>query len=1165
LVGLYLPFLLYCDFYYIITHLSQELITLCTFYDAYCLSQKSEYTWKGRNGRIKFETLIMAIMDRRLRFGDVNPTKIDMWFNELFETGELIWIEQKNKAQEEVEAEIWGVFTDQDVSSPSSLSSNASPSSRLLSERSERRLKPLLECFERITTFTGVSDKIVLSNLQFLLIDKRALPDAVFSEENVRTLLGLVRIYLEGIPSKASPSPTPNLADSSSTQENITILGPNSKYANNSKERVRDGIVECVLKLFSRWCKASSSRWNRPTSAYLSKPMPADLLFDEVHEMGSSDSPSHSRSVLVLKHHVMTLLNDYILKILQSAPSNLTLTTKCFVQLAYSTIVLRSPEKEIPTQVFIHYMQYGPLNTLNRTLYWEMIDAVATLMRHLTSLDQFLELSSILMNGWNTIGSPFDTRPPFGVPLPPEAQHLPPVALFNHPTQLVVSSSHPSHAPSMSSLSSSSSSSSSSLPSFDQSSKPNSGDMNQPTSQTTKLDPAPEQQQQTQHHQQQSLFRGETRKRLPPLQHQRDIFSLFRIVSLWRRFDQGWSEAADDEIQALALTIQYCFVNGPPPAQTMALMAAMGVLDSLVQSKSLSSTYTITVFNNILTHATMRVALNDAEIRSDWRSWRQSVAMIVSSFDQSFPNIDDTLLLQIVTDVLLEDAMNVDYLFQSDPKPENMAEMMKRIESQKSSYLFRLIPLITRSLASLFNHTKNTALHDATMYKLHSYAVQLHHLWRLYQPKYRAMNSTLQQKQQQQQQNQKMAVFDHGGGIEKAAKLVLDKFFAAFVFIFDAILPSLSYKQITRAIEALGFLEFSSSRETEEGPYAELIEKLVDKFHSVRPNDNWIVSFLNLGIASIFGSSAKTTKENSLKLDKPSLIRIKQYFTVVQHTCAKYPYMLTRPIMEHRGLLSLLFWMLQNPYKAINRKAHQTFSYFFLQPHLLENEPYVGEKMHIQVSPTSANSVTLPVSQPPSPSSSSPNLPSSPTDPSNKYPSLDQKKKQKTKKRKTSFGSATSGTVVPGAIQYTPKSFSEEILPYYWRLTLDNYPEKTRSESILLNLSILLGGALPADSPLIPFVMESLMEKLSSLRLSKSASELTRIAMGLIGIIPLSTLPLFLHLLQEYVSQCPKRLQRFLCANLLESISKNLDYTRKEMCTNWYMNLIETLGFHSKL
>ena len=1257
-------------------------------------------------------------MDRRLRFGESPPSKVDMWFNELFETGELMWIDQKTKAQDEVEAEIWGIDSNTGTHSlsPSNMASFGPSSSRYLQERSERRLRPLMECFDRIRAFIEISDKIVLSNLEFLLLEKKSLSDAVMNEENVNLLLRLVRNYVESLPQKpavtqasstynandstspsssssssrsptaaataattatatetvtssssssssstsssSSSSPSAESSESSASDSHITSTSSattassglfevhpslSKVLTSDSKDAIRDAIVESVLKIFSRWCKSGSPRWNRPSAAYLIKPTASDFTpitisstsigadddssVDDVgggggggggvHVSGSSSSDFHpSRSVMTLKRYTMATLNEYILKLLQiSSPSNLALTTSCFAVMAASTIVLDPPEKDIPTQVFIHYVQFGPLSSLERPQYWEMLDSAATLMRHITSLDRFLELSSILLNSWNTMASPFAARPPFGVPLPHEAQHLPPNPLMNEPTQLRVVSPPPR----ISIM----------------------GIRPQP------LDP--------------NTYRGVPRKTLPSLQHQRDVFALFRMVALWRRFDQGWSEAADDEIHALALTIQYCFVNGTPQAQAMALMAAMGILDALVQSKSLTSAYTITVFNNILTHATMRVALNDIEIRNDWRVWRQSIAMIVSNFDQSFPNIRDTLLLQIVTDVLLEDALNVDYLFQADPKAEMMAETMKKIEAQKTGYIFRLIPLLSRSLSSLFTHTKDASLHDAIIYKLHSYAVRLHHLWRVYQPKYRAMHLSLQQQhlqqqQQQQQQssqkqqqketlipeklthlsaNQQQQLQQHQsnsqlppltsqmkialgqGGVEKAAKLVLEKIFSAFVHVFDLLLPALSYRQITRTIEALGFLEFAASKEVEEGPYADLLEKLVDRFHAVRPGDNWIVSFLNLGIASIFGGTSQTTKENSLKLDKPSLGRIKQYFTVVQHTCTKYPHILTRRVLEQLGLLSMLFWMLEHPYKVINRKAHQTFSHFFLQPELLENEPYRGpDKILLAVSQTAAIHnlpVAIPTAQPSndptSSNSGSGSVGSSSTSSSNSNStnlngggnmnlSRRNKKRKSSTRQKTSqppsqalsssSSSPSSSSTLSSQLsdphqshnndhelssqndlhvpmQYSPSSFTEEILPYYWKISLENFPEKTRGDSLLLNLTILLGGALHPDSPLIPFMLESLMEKLTSLRLSKHAAELTRLVMGLIAIIPLSVLPHLLSLIQEYISNCPKRLQRFLCATLLESISKNLDYSRKELLSNWYMHLVDSLGLHARL
>jgi hypothetical protein len=775
-----------------------------------------------------------------------------------------------------------------------------------------------------------------------------------------------------------------------------------------------------------------------------------------------------------------------------------------------------------------------------------------------------------------------------------EAQHLPPAPLFNQPTQLVVS--HPPKP--LTNLSS-------------HHNKP-------PHLNMQEVPPSPSETPSA--HSSPSLSQpgggfgsngngGVARKRLPSLLHQRDIFALFRQVSLWRRYDQGWSEAADDEIHALALTVQYVFLNGSRQAQVMSLMAGMGILEGLVQSKSLGSTYTLGIFNDMLTKATMSVAMNAPEIRSDWHYWRQSIATIVSNFDQSFPNIDDTLLLQIVTDVLLEDALNVDYLFNSEPTPENLAQMMRSIEAHKASYIFRLIPLFSRSLSNLFIHTKNQALHDAILFKLHSYAVRLHHMWRVYQPKYRSMNTTKasttstestgttnppQTEQQganrdaastpsttgssspsstQASQSQvssqsplpqdiirlQMATIAHGGSVEKAAKFILEKIFSAFVFIFDHILPVLPYKGITRSIEALGFIEFCASKEIEDGSYSSLLEKQVDRFHALRPQDNWILNFLNLGIASIFGGVSNMTRDMSLKLDKPSLGRIKQYLSVIQITCSKYPHVITRTILEQQGLLMLIFWMLENPYKAINRKAHQTMVMFFLQPNLLSNEKLIVDQTGHPIAPSSSASES-PSSGSTSSNTSSPSQ-TQPT-PANKHKNG---RSSASRKKSSSRTIPAAGALVPGSLQYIPTSFVEEIVPYYWRLTLECYPEKTKGESILIGASILLTSALSPDSPLLPYIIELLMDKLTSMRLSKSAAELTRIVLSLIAVVPHSCLPLLLSLLQEYVTQCPKRLQRFLCVTIQDSISKNSDYTRKELCTSWYLNLINSLSLHARL
>jgi len=342
-----------------------------------------------------------------------------------------------------------------------------------------------------------------------------------------------------------------------------------------------------------------------------------------------------------------------------------------------------------------------------------------------------------------------------------------------------------------------------------------------------------------------------------------------------------------------------------------------------------------------------------------------------------------------------------------------------------------------------------------------------------------------------------------------------------------------------------------------------LLEKLLDRFHAMRPADNWVSQFLNLGLMTLFGGPPHATRENALQLDKPSLIRVKQYLAVVQHTCAKYPNLFNRVLLEQRGLLALLFWMVECPYKTVNRKAHRTFTCFFLQKNLLLNEPYLGEGIQLmQPSNKGSKSTGNALNQ-----SADRHAALAPSAASSvdKNANEDLRKAMREKSQPNKKSKKTTPLPASELILYEPQTFTEEILPYYWKLTLETYPEKTRGDSILLNLTVLLGGALPPESPLIPFILVTLMKKLSSLRFSKTAAELTKIALGLIGVVPHSCLPALLQLLQDYVLQCPRGLQRLLCATLLDSIAKNQDYSRKEICTNWYMHLVNSLGFHSKL
>lgn len=1032
----------------------------------------------------------------------------------------MVWIENKKRATEKLEEKIWGAPSGESTSSSlisAAYSKIMTPSYRILNERSDRVVRPLTDSFTRIRTAIGVSLQTVLSNLQYLLQGGKALPDAVMTEEHINLLMELVRNYIDFSASAPAPSASDSAARSKLYEPvrsdfEMPAWLTEALVPPVSDRKLHEQIVSHVLQIFTLWSKAGSRRWEQTPSSLLVPPK-----VDENHPAEDDDGLADCTStmtVLLHKRVCLAILNEYILKVLQQAYRCPSLMTKCFVQLAHSTIVLRAPEKDIPTQVFIHYMQYGPLRDMGRDEYLEILNALSVLLRHVESLDQVLEVIAIALNSWNTVGLSMASRPIFSVPT--EAQHLPPTPLMNPSTQLIVST--------------------------------------QLTSPTSPLLSA--------------------RKSLPSLHNQYEMFDFFRRITLWRRWDQGWSEAADEETHAAALTIQYWFVNGTPQSQSISLMAAMGILEALVQSSSLTHPHTISVFYGMLTGATMRVARNDAEIGTIWRPWRQTIAVIASQFDQSFPNLDDSLLLQMVTDVLLEDALNLDYIFYSDMSPFSLEQRLKKIAHHREAFIFQRIPNFTHAIGSMFNHTKNPVVHEGTIYKLHSYAVHLHHMWRTYQPKFRAVyaeSPTPSQSSESTTKDSKQAAAtptdskstnssstsaaspsthiptsdgvphfvhrpekpaDLGLAVEKAAKSLLEDVFKAYVAIFTSILHALSYKQITRALEALGFVEFAAPKNAESTEYSLLLMGLVDRFHELRPGDNWIVAYLNLGIASIFGGSSNANRDKSLKLDKPALVRIRQLFTVAQYTCLKYPQFITRSVLEQRGLLSLLFWMLENPHKSINRKAHQTFVSFFMQPELLSQEPYLGLPAEVPVPPSER-----------------------------------QLRLQKVHRGQTHLAqSPTSETEVADVREsFIPNSFTEEIFPYYWKLTLDCYPATTKTESITLAATCLLVHTLPIDSPLIPFLLNALMDKISSLRMSKYAANLTVLLVRLVGIVPHSALPLLLSLIEDYVKKSPRKLQGFLCEKIQESTLANLDYSRKELLVTWCLKLVNSLGLRAKL
>jgi hypothetical protein len=101
---------------------------------------------------------------------------------------------------------------------------------------------------------------------------------------------------------------------------------------------------------------------------------------------------------------------------------------------------------------------------------------------------------------------------------------------------------------------------------------------------------------------------------------------------------------------------------------------------------------------------------------------------------------------------------------------------------------------------------------------------------------------------------------------------------------------------------------------------------------------------------------------------------------------------------------------------------------------------------------------------------------------------------------------------------------------------------------------------LERESPLIPFWLMHLTDKIKQIQFTKAASYLTVILFQMIVVVPLLHLPYLLDLIDGVVKGAPKQLQLLLCKLLFKVISSSFDYQRKETCIKWYLNLVQSIG-----
>lgn len=140
----------------------------------------------------------------------------------------------------------------------------------------------------------------------------------------------------------------------------------------------------------------------------------------------------------------------------------------------------------------------------------------------------------------------------------------------------------------------------------------------------------------------------------------------------------------------------------------------------------------------------------------------------------------------------------------------------------------------------------------------------------------------------------------------------------------------------------------------------------------------------------------------------------------------------------------------------------------------------------------------------------------------------------------------------------------ERIIPYYFKLAIENYPDITTSKILETSIVIII-SKLPKDSPLILYILNMLSSKIKKLESFGQAAELLVIQYKLIYAISDVCLPFLLDLIQEYILSKDPSMRESHCQLLYFIISTNNNYERKEEIMRWYLNLLKKLDIKCKL
>ncbi len=184
------------------------------------------------------------------------------------------------------------------------------------------------------------------------------------------------------------------------------------------------------------------------------------------------------------------------------------------------------------------------------------------------------------------------------------------------------------------------------------------------------------------------------------------------------------------------------------------------------------------------------------------------------------------------------------------------------------------------------------------------------------------------------------------------------------------------------------------------------------------------------------------------------------------------------------------------------------------------------------------------------------------------------------KKSHEIFKSLFLGIIVDGRREMP--THVTRIVPYYLRLSLDHYGSVLPFEAFADSIHAIV-SVLPPTAPLLVFCFKALADKIHFLHTAKgqpiqpdargaqsfgfdsiprsvpSSKHLIVLLFSFITTADLQVLDIVLMIVSSVIKASEHKVARSLCRQVYGIISTNYDYTRKDECIKWYLNLLHDL------